>query len=970
MPKQYLEIDSSYRDRNLYPNPASFMIQTNLYNTKTTSLNAVDPVCDDVLLVSWRLNNFSDYPFILPSSGIFLQSAEGEIFDFITNDIIELGFSGNNVLVLKDINFGGVLHLTSNYYYGATIHIDDQSSPILAYEYLGNNRCIVKTKTTLAVSNESIIVISDPTGGFTFENYYFSKKSLYIFVPNGPYNSTFVDFLLYNRTTDEYYNINQPIASNNIILIQQDATQPFGFFDQLEIRGKKPKAINKEMEYLDTTAIIANISSLSFPFKDELDISNFKVGDFIELSGSMLISGLAIIDENGGENNQVRLDLGASVTHDAYVGATIRLFMNIIGESITSEDRTIISYNGITRTVTVSSGYNNNIVLGAYHLYKIYLPIQSKRITKIVDESFTVSDIDIDGNTISIINNSNASIESGFYKDFYIKRLGQPDIYGYITDHSVIKTSIVLTNTLTVAWTAPPAIDVENELYIHSCKINPSFDRAILLKYDTIVTLEGVQHTDNVNSVSFNLDKSRIVSGSNDGTIKIWNAITGDLIHTITLALQVVNSVAFNPDGSQIVAGSGDGTINTWDAITGVFIQTLVGHIASVNSVSFNPEGSRIVSGSDDGFIKIWDAVTGGLIYDFATLGPVISVNSVAFNPDGSQIVAGSGDGTINTWDAITGDFIQTLVGHIASVNSVAFNPQGSRIVSGSDDGTIKIWDANFPRDLIQTIEVSNPLSPVTSVGFNADTLGRPLIVSGSYDGFIKIWKQMIDPILFFETPEEYEIAFEYNYELPVLSVALDLGNLYPQQKVVFGGVTSPVTSPVNLWYFDKPKDSFSVLGFSRDNRVFLKGGTDHTRTEIDEFEITLVNLTLPNRPLKCSKGGYITEYPYVYVRFSNPAVFKPNYFLSNSPHTEGVTFRVPITNFVDDQTTDFVTLVAGNMTYTTVFTFSEDIEFQVTLPDGSIFETIDSDLFSPSGPNANLQISAFFEIKKILCSI
>ena len=884
MPKQYLEIDSSYRDRNLYPNPASFMIQTNLYNTKTTSLNAVDPVCDDVLLVSWRLNNFSDYPFILPSSGIFLQSAEGEIFDFITNDIIELGFSGNNVLVLKDINFGGVLHLTSNYYYGATIHIDDQSSPILAYEYLGNNRCIVKTKTTLAVSNESIIVISDPTGGFTFENYYFSKKSLYIFVPNGPYNSTFVDFLLYNRTTDEYYNINQPIASNNIILIQQDATQPFGFFDQLEIRGKKPKAINKEMEYLDTTAIIANISSLSFPFKDELDISNFKVGDFIELSGSMLISGLAIIDENGGENNQVRLDLGASVTHDAYVGATIRLFMNIIGESITSEDRTIISYNGITRTVTVSSGYNNNIVLGAYHLYKIYLPIQSKRITKIVDESFTVSDIDIDGNTISIINNSNASIESGFYKDFYIKRLGQPDIYGYITDHSVIKTSIVLTNTLTVAWTAPPAIDVENELYIHSCKINPSFDRAILLKYDTIVTLEGVQHTDNVNSVSFNLDKSRIVSGSNDGTIKIWNAITGDLIHTITLALQVVNSVAFNPDGSQIVAGSGDGTINTWDAITG--------------------------------------------------------------------------------------DFIQTLVGHIASVNSVAFNPQGSRIVSGSDDGTIKIWDANFPRDLIQTIEVSNPLSPVTSVGFNADTLGRPLIVSGSYDGFIKIWKQMIDPILFFETPEEYEIAFEYNYELPVLSVALDLGNLYPQQKVVFGGVTSPVTSPVNLWYFDKPKDSFSVLGFSRDNRVFLKGGTDHTRTEIDEFEITLVNLTLPNRPLKCSKGGYITEYPYVYVRFSNPAVFKPNYFLSNSPHTEGVTFRVPITNFVDDQTTDFVTLVAGNMTYTTVFTFSEDIEFQVTLPDGSIFETIDSDLFSPSGPNANLQISAFFEIKKILCSI
>ena len=136
MPKQYLEIDSSYRDRNLYPNPASFMIQTNLYNTETTRLNAVDPVCDDVLLVSWRLNNFSDYPFILPSGGIVLKSAEGELSDSINNEIMELGFSGNNVLVLKDINFGGVLHRTKNYYYGATIHIDDLSSPILAYEYL------------------------------------------------------------------------------------------------------------------------------------------------------------------------------------------------------------------------------------------------------------------------------------------------------------------------------------------------------------------------------------------------------------------------------------------------------------------------------------------------------------------------------------------------------------------------------------------------------------------------------------------------------------------------------------------------------------------------------------------------------------------------------------------------------------------------------------------------------------------
>ena len=145
-----------------------------------------------------------------------------------------------------------------------------------------------------------------------------------------------------------------------------------------------------------------------------------------------------------------------------------------------------------------------------------------------------------------------------------------------------------------------------------------------------------------------------------------------------------------------------------------------------------------------------------------------------------------------------------------------------------------------------------------------------------------------------------------------------------------------------------------------------MKGGTDHLRTVVDEFDITLTNLILPNRPLKCSKGGFITEYPYVYVRFSNPAIYKPNYFLSNSNHTEGVNFRVPITNFVDDQTTDFVTLISGDMTYNTMFTFSENIEFEVTLPDGSIFETIDADFLSPLSPNSNLQISAFFELNKV----
>jgi len=70
-----------------------------------------------------------------------------------------------------------------------------------------------------------------------------------------------------------------------------------------------------------------------------------------------------------------------------------------------------------------------------------------------------------------------------------------------------------------------------------------------------------------------------------------------------------VTSVAFSPDGSRIVSGSEDNTIRLWDAETGDPIgNPLEGHSDYVTSVAFSPDGSRIVSGSDDNTIRLWDA--------------------------------------------------------------------------------------------------------------------------------------------------------------------------------------------------------------------------------------------------------------------------------------------------------------------------------------------------------------------------
>ena len=78
-----------------------------------------------------------------------------------------------------------------------------------------------------------------------------------------------------------------------------------------------------------------------------------------------------------------------------------------------------------------------------------------------------------------------------------------------------------------------------------------------------------------------------------------------------TLEENYVYSVAYSPDGTKIVSGSRDKTVKIWNANTGLYLKTLKGHTESVNSVAYSPDGTKIISGSDDETIKIWDANTG-----------------------------------------------------------------------------------------------------------------------------------------------------------------------------------------------------------------------------------------------------------------------------------------------------------------------------------------------------------------------
>lgn len=217
-------------------------------------------------------------------------------------------------------------------------------------------------------------------------------------------------------------------------------------------------------------------------------------------------------------------------------------------------------------------------------------------------------------------------------------------------------------------------------------------------------------------------------------TIQLWDATTGNPTGTLSEGHTDANirSFSYSPDGTRIVSGSIDGTLCLWDTNTCTSISNLMtGHTKAVTSVSFSPDGTRIISGSADHSVRIWDTSTCAPIGDPLDENPS-GISFVAFLPLGGWIVSGSQDGQVRVWDLNTTIITEPASDHHTNaVTSVAFSSDGSRIATGSRDTTLRLWDVKTGTNF------GNPWtgdhnSGVTSVSFSPDA---SRVVSGSEGG-------------------------------------------------------------------------------------------------------------------------------------------------------------------------------------------------------------------------------------------
>lgn len=183
-------------------------------------------------------------------------------------------------------------------------------------------------------------------------------------------------------------------------------------------------------------------------------------------------------------------------------------------------------------------------------------------------------------------------------------------------------------------------------------------------------------------------DDEILVSGSSDHTCIVWSLPSYTSIMRLSEHTAGVLDVCF--DKKHIVSCSKDTTICIWDRKTGKLLRRLTGHRGPVNAIAIR--GNLIVSASGDALIKLWNVDTGKCVRDFT--GHNRGLACVQFSEDAKTIVSGGNDQDIRVWDATNGECLRVLQGHQLLVRTLHLDSRNRRIVSGSYDqvSILRIW--------------------------------------------------------------------------------------------------------------------------------------------------------------------------------------------------------------------------------------------------------------------------------------
>jgi len=251
-----------------------------------------------------------------------------------------------------------------------------------------------------------------------------------------------------------------------------------------------------------------------------------------------------------------------------------------------------------------------------------------------------------------------------------------------------------------------------------------------------------------------------------DPTVEAKSSLLGALLSSPYLSAFLhghkgpVNSVAFSGDGSKVASGSGDGNVILWDAVTYRRLDTLARHVGGVNVVAFSPDDKLLVSGSDDGTFIVWDLgkraplfqrslgpppdESAGVDTEEEAAAPLYFVKAVAFNHDGGKLAVYGGGPEVSLWDVATGE-------KVGSYEVEAVDPKGTdlgstglaamsfigdteRLAAYTDLNALLTWEGPGTRPSLHAL-----YDPMDEVGVVFTRDGRTLAAQDS-GGNLDLW--------------------------------------------------------------------------------------------------------------------------------------------------------------------------------------------------------------------------------------
>ncbi|XP_024991389.1 DENN domain and WD repeat-containing protein SCD1 isoform X3 [Cynara cardunculus var. scolymus] len=225
-------------------------------------------------------------------------------------------------------------------------------------------------------------------------------------------------------------------------------------------------------------------------------------------------------------------------------------------------------------------------------------------------------------------------------------------------------------------------------------------------------------------------DAGFFISGSTDCTVKIWDpSLRGNELRA-TLKGHTRTVRAISSDRGKIVSGSDDHYVFVWDKQTTQLLEELKGHDAEVSCARML-SGERVLTAAYDGTVKMWDVRTDTCV---ATVGRCSSAVLCMEYDDSTGVLAAAGrDAVANIWDIRSGRQMHKLLGHSKWIRSIRM--VGDTVITGSDDWTARMW--SISRGTCDAVLACHA-GPVLCVEYSKSDRG---VITGSSDGLVRFWE-------------------------------------------------------------------------------------------------------------------------------------------------------------------------------------------------------------------------------------